>query len=285
MLLAAVLGLMVVGAALAYAAVRVVNQLRDFSRAKTEFLADVSHEIRTPLTVLRGNAEVGLALGDEGCSHGKMLDNIVRESERMSRMVEDLLFLARSDSTAPPLRREALDAAPFLAEIASRAEDLLRERGSTLVADLSAKGRLEADQARVEQAVMAVIDNAAKYGPLGGEVRLTGANEGDYLRVEVVDEGPGIPKEDLRRVFDRFYRPDKARSRALGGAGLGLSIAKTVVEAHGGSICAESRASGGTGISIWLPLAAGRDPARPPAREGKRPLPPATREPDLNQGV
>lgn len=251
-LLAAILGLLLVGAALAYATVRVVNQLGSLSLAKTEFLADVSHELRTPLTVLRGNAEVGLALGDDGRSQ-KMLGKIVEESERMSRMVEDLLFLARSDA-APPLREEAVDVAALLAGLAERAEVLARERGTKLAADLSAEGRLVADAARIEQALMALVDNAAKYGPPGGEVRLAATNKGHHLSIEVSDGGPGIPEADLRRVFERFYRPDKARSRAMGGAGLGLSIAKTIVEAHGGTIRADNRPGGGATVSILLPL-------------------------------
>ena len=259
-LLAAICGLVLVGAALAYAAVRVVNQLRDFSRAKTEFLADVSHELRTPLTVLRGNAEVGLSLGDGGCAHEKMLKKIVQESVRMSRMVEDLLFLARSDSAVVPLSKEAVAVAPLLAELAERAEVLLGERGCAFETNLRAEGYLDADRAKVEQAVMAVVDNAAKYGCPGGKVRLSSASEGGCLRVEVADEGPGIPEGDLPRIFERFYRPDKARSRALGGAGLGLSIARTIIEAHGGRIRADSRVGEGTEVSIHLPLcAAGSD--------------------------
>ncbi len=279
-LLAVLGGLLLVGTALAYALVRVVNQLRDFSRAKTDFLADVSHELRTPLTVLRGNAEVGLALGDAGCSHGKMLRKIIRESERMGRMVDDLLFLARSDSAAPPVRREAVDAGPFLAEIAQRAEVLLRERGCRLVAALRAGGVLEADPARLEQAVMAVVDNAAKYGCPEGEVRLTAVSDGARLRLEISDEGPGIPEGDLERVFERFYRPDKGRSKAVGGAGLGLSIARAVVEAHGGSINAEVPPGGGTTVTLLLPLSAsgtrrgdrpGGEPNEPSANRAKAP--------------
>lgn len=220
--------------------------------------------------MLRGNAEVGLALGDDGCSHKKMLEKIVRESERMSRMVEDLLFLARSDSAALPLHREAVAAGPFLAEIAQRAELLLRERGCSLVVELPVEGLLEANPARLEQAVMAVVDNAAKYGCPGGEVRLTASDEGEGLRLEISDDGPGIPEADLDRVFERFYRPDKARSRAFGGAGLGLSIAKTVVEAHGGSIRAESRPGGGTKVSLLLPMSA-LEPRRDVHPEGAPP--------------
>ena len=267
-LLGAIVGLLLAGAALAYAAVRVVNELRrlyaeqqeaaeklaEASRLKTDFLADVSHELRTPLTVLRGNAQVGLALGAEG-EQKQLLEDVVEESKRMSRMVEELLFLARSDSSPPSLEPETLSTVPFLSELVGRAEVLARERGATLEAVVGTEGTLRADPNRLGQAVLVLVDNAVKYGPPGGTVTLRSdlARPGE-LRISVEDEGPGIPKEDLPRIFERFYRVDKARTRKLGGTGLGLPIAKTIVEAHGGHITAESRPGQGTRMSIHLPL-------------------------------
>jgi two-component system sensor histidine kinase VicK len=110
------------------------------------------------------------------------------------------------------------------------------------------------DRGRVEQAVLILVDNAAKYGPPGGKVSLTSEARSGDLRVTVADEGPGIPEEELTRIFERFYRMDKTRSRKLGGSGLGLPIANTIVEAHGGRIEAESRVGEGTSMSICLPL-------------------------------
>ncbi len=267
-LLGAIVGLLLAGAALAYAAVRVVSELRrlyseqqeaskklaEASRAKTDFLADVSHELRTPLTVLRGNAQVGLALGAEG-EQEQLLNEVVEESKRMSRMVEDLLFLARSDSSPPPMEPETVPAVPFVSELAGRAGMLAREKGATLETDIRAEGTLSVDATRLGQAVLILVDNAIKYGPPGGTVTLRSATtRSGELKIAVQDRGPGIPKEELPRIFERFYRVDKARSRKMGGTGLGLPIAKTIVEAHGGHITAESRPNRGTTMSIHLPM-------------------------------
>jgi two-component system sensor histidine kinase VicK len=266
-LLAVIFGLLLVGAGLAYATVRVVNELRSLyaeqqetteklaeaNRAKTDFIADVSHELRTPLTVLRGNAQVGLALGSDP-DHAQLFDEIVAESKRMSRMVEDLLFLARSDSAAPPLEFETVALASFLAELAGRVEVLARELGAELEAKLEGRGLVKVDRQRIEQAVLILVDNAAKYGPPGGKITLASTVRSGELCVSVEDRGPGIPREELPRIFERFYRLDKARSRRLGGTGLGLPIAKTTVEAHGGRIEAESHLGEGTKISLCLPL-------------------------------
>ena len=268
-LLTVIFGLLLVGAGLAYATVHVVNELRrlnaeqqetteklaEANRAKTDFIADVSHELRTPLTVLRGNAQVGLALGSDP-DHARLFEEIVAESKRMSRMVEDLLFLARSDSSSPPFEFETVAVEPFLVELAGRAEVLARELGTKLEAELGGEGFVEIDRQRIEQAVLILVDNAAKYGPPGGTVTLTSFVHSGELHISVKDRGPGISKEELPRIFERFYRLDKARSRKLGGTGLGLPIAKTTVEAHGGRIEAVSSLGEGTKISLRLPLLA-----------------------------
>jgi signal transduction histidine kinase len=284
-LLGAILGLLLAGAALAYAAVRVVDELRrlyagqqetaeklaEVSRQKTDFLADVSHELRTPLTVLRGNAQVGLALGAEG-DQKQLLEDMVEESKRMSRMVEELLFLARSDSSPPSLEPETVCVPPLMSELEGRATVLARERGATLTTDMRADGTLRADPSRLEQAVLILVDNAIKYGPPGGTVTLrSGVTRPGEIEISVEDEGPGIPKEDLPRVFERFYRVDKARSRRMGGTGLGLPIAKTIVEAHGGHITAESRSGRGTRMSIHLPVLPAEPDAQPATSGSHRP--------------
>lgn len=169
-------------------------------------------------------------------------------------MVEDLLLLARSDSASLPLETEALDAELFLVEVAERADALAKQRGATLEARLGGEGQLLLDLARMEQAVLVLVDNAAKYGAPGGEITLSSDAAGGRLVIEVSDRGPGIPEEHRDRVFERFYRVDKARSRKQGGSGLGLPIAKTIVEAHGGRIEARERDGGGTRMRITLPL-------------------------------
>jgi two-component system sensor histidine kinase VicK len=145
----------------------------------------------------------------------------------------------------------------LLTDLAGRAEILARERGARLETQLGGRGFVEIDRRWIEQAVLILVDNAAKYGPDGGTVTLTSSARYGELRIGVEDHGPGIPEEELPRVFERFYRLDKARSRTLGGSGLGLPIAKTIVEAHGGHIEAVSRLGKGTKMSLCLPLLAG----------------------------
>jgi signal transduction histidine kinase len=260
-------GLVVAGGILAYSTVRVVNELRrlnveqelaarklaEASKAKTDFLADVSHELRTPLTVMRGNAEIGMHFETDN-TQKEMLAEILAESDKMTRMVEDLLFLARSDSSSLPLDREAVPAAPFLSALGERGGILARERGSELRTDISGDGALNIDRGRLEQAVLVLVDNAAKYAGQSAPVSLSTSISGGELSIEVADRGPGIPERDLPRIFERFYRVDKTRSRKLGGSGLGLPIAKTIVEAHEGRIEAHSKPGRGTKMSIRLPV-------------------------------
>ena len=281
-LLAVILGLLVAGAALAYITVRVVNELRkaydkqqetakklaEASQAKTDFIADVSHELRTPLTVLRGNAQVGLALGGDR-EHAELFEEIVDESRRMTRLVEDLLFLARSDAASVPLQTETVDTVPLMHELAGRAESLARERGAKFESVISGEGQVRVDAARIGQAVLILVDNATKYGSPGGLVTLSsGLTRTSGLRITVEDLGPGIPSRELPHVFERFYRADKNRTRlgdgaqtGQGGTGLGLPIARTIVEAHGGRIEIASRQGEGTKVSLYLPLLTAPPPA------------------------
>ena len=233
---------------------RVEEALAQVLRARTEFMADVSHELRTPLTVIRGNAEVGLELGREGV-HGEVLEEIVRESGSLSRMVEDLLFLARSDSGSLPLDKETVPVARLLGGLAERAEALTRKRGTSLETMLSGEGRLRCDAQRIEQAVLVLVDNAVKYGPPGEPIALSSSTRQGELLIEVSDRGPGIPPEELPRIFERFYRGEDPPEES--GSGLGLAIAKSIVEAHGGSLEIESHRGEGTRVSLRLPLVGG----------------------------
>ena len=269
-------GLVLVGAVLAWLVIHTVNEIRglykeqqDTSRqlaqalsSKNDFIADASHELRTPLTVLRGNAEVGLEL-DRECVHRPILEDIVRESERMTRLVEDLLFLARSDTGSLPLDVARVDAGSLLPNLVEAAEMLARQYGTTLRLDLSAdEGVLEVDAARIEQAVLILVDNAAKYGASGGPITLKSRTRRGELVISVTDRGPGIPEEDLPHIFERFYRVDKTRGRKRGGSGLGLSIARSIAEAHHGRLEARSRVNEGTTMTLYLPLATTEPAAR-----------------------
>jgi signal transduction histidine kinase len=267
-LTAVIIGLGAMGGVLAFAVLRLVKdqrrlvaveqvataQMAEASRAKTDFIADASHELRTPLTVLRGNAEIGLALQSD-CAHADILAEIVDESARMSRLVDDLLFLARSDASEVPLEMRLISSSQLVDQLVRRAEVLARERGATFAADVHGDGPLTADPERIEQTVLILIDNAAKYGPPDGAVELMARADDGRLIVEVSDRGPGIPEPHLSHIFERFYRvAGGGRDRTSGGAGLGLSIAAAIVEGHGGRIEARRRPGGGTIMSLSLPL-------------------------------
>jgi PAS domain S-box-containing protein len=229
---------------------RAEQALAEAARARADFLAEVSHELRTPLTVIRGNAEVGLEL-DRDCEHEEVLREIVRESSTMSRMVEDLLFLARSESAAPPFRMEPVETQVLLAGLERRAGALAAEHDATLSTTFAENSTVRVDPVRVEQAILALVDNAVKYGPEGQRVALRSDCSGGELRVEVEDQGPVIPETELPQVFERFYRLAGVEQP---GSGLGLSISQTIAEAHGGRIEAESQPGEGTRMSFVLPL-------------------------------
>jgi signal transduction histidine kinase len=239
---------------LATAQQETADQLRDALRARNDLIADASHELRTPLTVLRGNAEVGLAMGPSDCAHEPILREIVAESARMTRLVEDLLFLARSDAGAAPLEPTDIDLEPWLADLGARAEVLCRERGVAFEPRLTVTGRARLDPERMAQAVLILVDNAARFSPTNAPVEVTATVEGDRLVLVTTDHGPGIPADLVPYVFDRFRRGDPARGRRSTGAGLGLAIAQAIVEGHAGSIEAGERPGGGARMVIRIPI-------------------------------
>ncbi len=200
------------------------------------------------------NAEVGAQL-EEVPSQREIFEDIVNESSQMSRMVENLLFLARSDSESPPLEMEIIAVPTFLAALEGRAEPLARGRGASFEANLSGEGYLKADPARLEQAVLILVDNAAKYGEPGGRITLSSSVRAGELRIAVEDRGPGIPVEERDKVFERFFRGRAAGMRGTGeGSGLGLSLVREHVALHGGRVWAEEREGGGTRLVVRLPV-------------------------------
>ena len=230
-----------------------LERLEKLFNAQRRFLADVSHELRTPLTTIRGNVDLMRRMGE---ADPTSLDAIQSEAERMSRLVGDLLLLAQADSGNLPLARRPVELDTLLLEVCSEVQVLA---GSVAV------GIGEIDQAvvtgdrdRLKQVILNLVSNALKFTPDGGRVTMGLARAaGEWARLTVTDTGVGIPPQELPHLFERFYRVDKARSRALGGAGLGLSIAQRIVHLHGGRIEAASEGAPGRGstFSVWLPLA------------------------------
>jgi signal transduction histidine kinase len=174
-----------------------------------------------------------------------------------------LLFLARSDAGAMPLEKELVNIHSFLTELAERASNFVRGYDAEVRQELTAEGLVRIDRERIAQAVLNLIDNAAKYSPAGKTIVLRSALRGTEVMIEVADEGFGISEQDLSLVFERFYRVDKARTRKQGGVGLGLAIAKSIIAAHGGRIEAESVLNKGTKMRYYLPLATALQPVRP----------------------
>ncbi len=234
------------------------------------FSADASHELRTPLTVLKGEIEVALRTPREPAEYQRVLASLLEEVEHMSRLVDDLLLLSRADAGAMKWEKSPVELDRLVEEVAKQGDILARERrvqvGIQSVEPLIAQG----DGQRLKQLLLNLVDNAIKYTPPGGQVRLavravkpnpdrgedTAAADADaeWAELMVRDTGIGIPPEVLPRIFERFYRADEAHSRETSGAGLGLCIARTIAEAHGGRIAVQSTPGAGSTFTVTLPL-------------------------------
>ena len=235
-----------------------ISQLRHLERVRQDFVGNVSHELRTPITSMKAMAETLLGgAKDDDAILVRYLAGINRECDRLSDLINDLLALVRLDAK-PELNREQFDLAELLTEI--REGFLLNsDFAPNLNLDLPAENlpKVLANRGQIKQVVINLLDNAFKYTPVDGQVKLSMRREGDWVRVAVADTGIGIPQEELGRIFERFYRVDKARSRAKGGTGLGLSIVKHIVEGHSGKVEVESRLNQGSVFSFTVPAAKG----------------------------
>ncbi len=241
----------------AVAIVQDLTELRRLERVRRDFVANASHELRTPIATIRALAETLEAAGNDEDARNQFLPPIITEAERLSRLVSDLLDLARAEDapTSPfvpiPLRSLVESAVERLRDKAAR---------NSIAIEWASHGAdpcVEGDAAALEQVAFNLLDNALSYTPKGGRVAIDLREEdvSNAAIIEVADNGIGIPEDDLPRVFERFYRVDKARSRAEGGTGLGLAIIKHIVENHRGHIEVESRSGEGTTFRVQLPLA------------------------------
>jgi two-component system phosphate regulon sensor histidine kinase PhoR len=236
-------------------AVLVLHDLTDLRRAdqiRRDFVANVSHELRTPLTAIRGYVE---ALQDEPDSDTtrRFLDIIARHTIRMERLVKDLLRLARLDAHQEPLEVAPCDLQQlFQAVVADLAPSIEGKNQRVSVEVAPAACSVAADPAKLHDVVRNLVENAVNYSPDAAEIQLSARRQDAMVTIEVADSGPGIPPEDLTRVFERFYRVDKSRSRP-GGTGLGLAIVKHLVELHRGEATAMNRPEGGAVFTVVLP--------------------------------
>jgi heavy metal sensor kinase len=217
------------------------------------FMADASHELRTPLSIIRGEADVALSQDRESADYKAALAIIQDEAKRLSRLVDDMLELARADAGQRPLRLEAFYLNDLVDECCRAAQVLAAQKGLSLQAEPAPDISFRGDEDILRRMLLNLLDNAIKYTPAGGSVMVSLKQESRFIKISVSDTGIGIPAEVAPQVFERFYRISKARSRADGGSGLGLSIAKWAAEAHKGSISVSSRPGQGSTFTVILP--------------------------------
>lgn len=232
-----------------------ITEQEKIDMERREFVSNVSHELRTPLTTMRSYLEAlaeGAWKDEEIAPH--FLEVTQTETERMIRLVNDLLQLSRMDAREYELNNEIVDFNKFFNRIIDRFEMSKPEHINFQRLMPDTDMFVEIDTDKMTQVIDNIISNAMKYSPNGGNVRFGVIQKDDMLKVMVSDDGMGIPKDNLERIFDRFYRVDRARARAMGGTGLGLAIAKEMIEAHGGEIWAESEEGKGTTIFFTLPV-------------------------------
>lgn len=233
-----------------------VTERHKLEQLRSDFVANVSHELRTPVTAIRGFAETLLEGGLEDPETGRMfLSYIDREARRLADLVEDLLELARLQAKQVALVPQDLDLAHLVRETVERFADRAQRCGITLRAELPPRPvGAYVDAGRIEQVLVNLLDNALKYTPAGGRVTVRLEEEPvDRVRLMVADTGAGMPPEETERIFERFYRVDKGRSRQTGGTGLGLAIVKQIVQAHDGAVWAESAPGQGATFYVSLP--------------------------------
>jgi heavy metal sensor kinase len=220
-----------------------------------QFTADASHELRAPISLIRATAEIALQKYRSAAEYREALEEILEESERTSQVVGSLMLLARADSGKEALDRGPADACAIVRGAIEQGEKLARRRNIEFNASVpSGPIAIQGDADALRRAVLILLDNAVKYTPEGGAVKVNLAEERGNVIVSIIDTGIGIAKEDIAHIFDRFWRVDRARSREQGGAGLGLSIAKWIVEAHRGSIGLESTLGRGSVFSLRIPV-------------------------------
>ena len=234
-----------------------LSRLQGSVRRMAQFTADASHELRTPIALIRTTAEVAVRRTRTAEEYRQALDEILQEAEQTSGVVESLMLLARADSGNIQLVRAPADLATILSASAEAGEKLARAAGVAFSALLpDSHFPVYADALALRRVLLILVDNAAKYTPPGGWIKIEAGCRDGCAVVSVADSGIGIARDDLPHIFDRFWRADKARSRDQGGAGLGLSIARSIVTGHGGTIDVESQPGKGSTFRLILPLEA-----------------------------
>ncbi len=241
------------------AVIQDVTEQHRLDKARREFVANVSHELRTPLTTVKSYAETLMDITDGGNGdpeiYASFLKIINGETDRMTRLVKDLLLLSRLDYSLKDMPKEDFDISEMIKSLVEKLSITVKEKKQTLEYEpTNTLPIYNGSPDRIEQVLINVITNAIKYTPQGGHILITTMYMYNSITIKVIDDGIGIPKENLKHIFERFYRVDKARSREMGGTGLGLAIAKEIIEAHNGTIEIKSKSGKGTEVVINLPV-------------------------------
>ncbi|WP_223592001.1 sensor histidine kinase [Neobacillus bataviensis] len=228
------------------------SDLEILKNERNEFLASISHELRTPLTYIKGYAEIARRGDTTAADRDNYLGIIHEEAVKLSKLVKDLFDLAKMDENNFSIEKETVQLLPYFQRIIEKVTPALNENKMDLILDCSDQLYGQIDPIRFEQVILNLLDNAKKYSEPNTKISLDVKQLINKIHVKVKDEGKGIPEEDVPRIFERFYRVDKSRTRTLGGTGLGLSIVKQLVEAHGGTIEVKSTRNGGTTFEIII---------------------------------
>ncbi|MEW8969030.1 HAMP domain-containing sensor histidine kinase [Mesobacillus jeotgali] len=228
------------------------DDLNHMKRQRNEFLASISHELRTPLTYIKGYADIAAKAGTTPEDRSHYLQIIHEEATKLSGLVKGLFDLAKMDENTFTIQKETVELCEFMRGIHSRMAPSFNEKNIALNFVCHGEVYIEADPTRFEQIIINLLDNARKYSEAGTATSMQVFKKSSTVHIIVKDEGKGIPEEDQAWVFDRFYRVDKSRSKALGGSGLGLAIVKELVEAHGGKITLSSKNGKGTTFEIII---------------------------------
>ena len=218
------------------------------------FSMNVAHELKTPLSILKGESEIALARSLTEEETRELITTYLEETSRMARIVDDLLLLAKADAGQAPIDTEPVDVQQMVVELHEDAQLLASGKDLHIELTCSEPAIVEGDRLRLRQLFRILLTNAIQYTDSGGTIRLGCRREGNRVAVSVEDTGIGIPTESVEKIFERFYRVDQARTRAKGGSGLGLSIAKWIVDSHKGTIDVHSEPGNGSRFEVFLPL-------------------------------
>ena len=231
-----------------------ITEIRRLERVRSDFIANVSHELKTPLTSIKGFVETLLEGALEDKEESRNFLNIIQDhTDRLNNLINDLLELSHIESREIALKFEKVDLKKVFEEVILGFRSQIKKKGITVNNDLAADVTLKADKLKLEQVIINLIDNAIKFNKENGSVSIFSEDLGRKIKIVIEDSGQGIPEKDITRIFERFYRVDKARSRELGGTGLGLSIVKHIIELHEGEVGVESTEGLGSKFFFMLP--------------------------------